>query len=104
MVYFLLFLLVFNLYFYFDLILPPKVKIIQPQNKEVVKSDSVVFKGYVDRISDLFINEIPVYFDENGYFEKEFFLKQGVNRFIIKVVKFLGQEKKFEYEIVFFPK
>jgi len=101
---FLIFLLIFNLYFFLDLILPPKIKIISPQNKERVYNDSVTFKGYADKRGELFINELPVYFDEHGYFEKTFYLKEGLNKFIIKERKFWGQETKIEREIFFLPR
>ena len=84
--------------------MPPKIKIISPQNKERVYNDSVTFKGYADKRGELFINELPVYFDEHGYFEKTFYLKEGLNKFIIKERKFWGQETKIEREIFFLPR
>jgi len=101
---FLIFLLIFNLYFFLDLVLPPKIKIISPQNKERVYTDSVTFKGYADKRGELFINELPVYFDEHGYFEKTFYLKEGINKFIIKERKFWGQETKIKREIIYLPR
>lgn len=97
----LIILLLFNLYLFLDLVLPPKIKIIAPQEKEVFYDNKVVFKGYVDRRGELFINEVPVYFDENGYFEKEFYLNEGLNKFIIKERKFWGQEKVIERNVIY---
>jgi hypothetical protein len=98
---FLILLFLFNAYLFFDLIFPPKIKIIEPQNKIVVKTNSINFKGFVDKRSELFINELPVYFDNNGYFEQTFYLKEGLNKFIIKAKKFWGQEKIIEREIFY---
>lgn len=100
---FLILLLFFNFYFYFDLVSPPRIKVISPQNKEVFKTNSVVFKGFADKRGELFINEIPIYLNDNSYFENEFFLKEGVNRFIIREKKFWGQEKQLIKEIYFVP-
>jgi hypothetical protein len=99
----LILLLSFNFYLFFNLALPPKIKIIFPKNKEISYNDNIIFKGYADKRGDLFINEIPVYFNDKGYFEKEFFLKKGINRFIIKEIKFWGQETKIEREIIYLP-
>ena len=99
--YLMIFLLIFNLYFFFDLVLPPKIKIISPKEKEVFYDNKVVFRGYADRRGEFFINEVPVYFDKQGYFEKEFYLDEGLNKFIIKEVKFWGQEKKIERNVVY---
>ncbi|MCS7200643.1 MAG: hypothetical protein NZ822_00605 [Patescibacteria group bacterium] len=100
MYHFLIIILVFNLYFFLDLVLPPRVKIISPFEKEVISKNYVIFRGYADRRGDLFINEIPVLFDEKGYFEKIFYLKKGVNRFIIRERKFWGQERIIEREVI----
>lgn len=99
--YVLIIILVFNLYFFVDLVLPPKIKIISPKEREILTKNYVVFKGYVDKRGDLFINEIPVLFDDNGYFERIFYLKKGVNKFIIKEKKFWGQEKIIERTIIY---
>jgi hypothetical protein len=98
---FLILLLIFNLYIFIDLISPPKIKIIYPKNKEIVYNDNIKFIGVIDKRSELFINEIPVYFNDNGYFEKIFYLKEGLNKFIIKAKKIWGQEKKIEMDIIY---
>jgi hypothetical protein len=97
-------LLIFNLYLFLDLVLPPKISLISPENKQIVYNDSVVFKGYTDKRGELFINELPVYFDNNGYFEKKFYLKEGINRFIIRERKFWNQETKIEREVIYLPR
>jgi hypothetical protein len=101
---FLILLLLFNLYIFFDLALPPKIKIISPKNKETVYNNSITFKGFADKRGELFINELPVYFDNRGYFEKTFYLKEGKNRFIIRERKFWGQETKIEREVIYLPR
>jgi hypothetical protein len=100
----LILLLLFNLYLFLDLVLPPKMKIISPQNKEISYNDNVTLKGFADKRSELFINELPVYFDNRGYFEKIFYLKEGINRFIIRERKFWGQETKIEREVIYLPR
>jgi hypothetical protein len=97
----LILLLILNIYFFFDLISPPKIKLIYPENKIVVKSDNIIFRGFVDKRSELFINELPIYFDNKGYFEQTFYLKEGLNKFIIKAKKYWGQEKIIEREIFY---
>jgi hypothetical protein len=101
---FLILLLIFNIYLFLDLVLPPKIKIISPQNKKAVYNDSITFKGFTDKRGELFINELPVYFDNRGYFEKTFYLKEGINKFIIKERKFWGQEAKIEREVIYLPR
>lgn len=97
----LILLFLFNSYLFFDLVSPPKIKIIEPQNKTVIKKDNIVFKGFVDKRGELFINELPIYFDNNGYFQQTFYLKEGLNKFIIKAKKFWGQKKVVEREIFY---
>ncbi|GIW65166.1 MAG: hypothetical protein KatS3mg093_145 [Candidatus Parcubacteria bacterium] len=97
----LILILIFNIYFYLDLVLPPKIKVISPKNEEIVDKSYVLFRGYADKRGDLFINEIPILFDDQGYFEKIFYLKKGVNKFIIKEKKFWGQEKIIERKVIY---
>jgi hypothetical protein len=97
----LILILIFNIYFYLDLVLPPKVKIISPKNKEVVNKNYVVFRGYADKRGELFINGLPILFNDQGYFEKIFYLKKGENKFIIKEKKFWGQEKIIERTVIY---
>jgi len=99
--FFLIFFLIFNFYFFLDLVLPPRIKIYYPKNKQVVYHDTLTFKGKVDKRGIFFINNLPVYFNDNGHFEKVFYLKEGLNRFIITGRKFWGQETKMNYEIIY---
>lgn len=94
-------LLIINIYFFLDLVLPPQIKIVSPKEKEILSKDYVIFRGYADKRGELFINEIPVLFNEKGYFEKIFYLKKGTNKFIIKEKKFWGQEKIIERNIIY---
>lgn len=98
---FLILLLIFNFYFFIDLILPPKIKIFYPQDNQIVRNDSIVFKGCADKRGDLFINEVQVYLDKNGCFQKIFYLKKGLNKFIIKERKFWGQQTIIERNIIY---
>lgn len=97
----LIIILIINFYFFIDLILPPSIKIIEPKKEQIFYDNKVSFKGYADKRGELFINEVPVYFDENGYFEKEFYLNEGLNKFIIRERKFWGQEKKIERNVIY---
>lgn len=99
--YVLIIILLFNLYFFIDLVLPPKIKIISPKENEVLGKDYVIFRGYADKRGELFINEVPVLLNDKGYFERIFYLKKGENKFIIRERKFWGQEKIIERRVIY---
>lgn len=92
--------LTINFYLFFNLVSPPKIKIIYPTN-EIINTNPIVMKGYADKRGDLFINDVPIYLQNNGYFEKEFYLKKGVNKFIFKSIKHWGQVSLVEKKIIF---
>jgi len=99
MIYFLFFLFLLNSYFYVDLLLPPRITLIYPPKRDFETYENHIFiKGYVDRRAEIYLNGelIP---SKDGYFEREYYLKEGVNRFIIKAKKFWGQEKVIEVRI-----
>ncbi|BCX15434.1 MAG: hypothetical protein KatS3mg097_326 [Candidatus Parcubacteria bacterium] len=91
--------LAINLYLFFNLVLPPKIKLIYPTN-EIVNSNPIIIKGYTDKRGELFINAVPVYLQNDGYFEKEFYLKEGVNNFTFKAIKHWGQTSLVEKKII----
>lgn len=98
MIYLLLTIFVLNSYLYVDLLLPPKIKLIYPPLKLTTSEKKITIKGIIDRRADLYINDefLPT---KGGYFEKEYYLKEGVNNFIIRARKFWGQEKIIEVNI-----
>ncbi|MER3407155.1 MAG: hypothetical protein C4278_01905 [Patescibacteria group bacterium] len=104
MIYLLLFIFLFNSYLFLSLILPPKLDVLYPPSRIVVNENKIVFKGFVDKNSDLYLNNEILLKNEKGYFEKEIYLKEGINRFIIKARKFWGQETKKEFEIIYLKK
>jgi transcriptional regulator with XRE-family HTH domain len=82
--------LIFILYQIFNLIMPPKIKIIYPPNNIVSYSKVIKIKGYVDTRSKFFINGEMVIFNEKGYFEKEAILKKGANKFVLEAENYFG--------------
>ncbi|MEM5875707.1 MAG: hypothetical protein QXX45_04055 [Candidatus Aenigmatarchaeota archaeon] len=98
MLYLLFFIFLLNSYFYADLLLPPKLNLIFPPPNLSVSDSKITFRGFVDKRAFLYINDefLPT---KNGYFEKEYYLKEGINTFIIKARKFWGQEKILKVQI-----
>lgn len=97
---FLILLLIYNAYLYLDLLLPPKIEIIFPPQNYVTSSEVIKLKGKVDKRAEVYFNDILIPQKEKGYFEKEIYLKEGINRFIIRGVKFWGQESRKEIKII----
>jgi hypothetical protein len=64
----------------------------------------LLLKALLTKEVSFLLNELPVYFDNRGYFEKTFYLKEGKNRFIIRERKFWGQETKIEREVIYLPR
>ncbi|MFZ8806102.1 MAG: hypothetical protein ACO2OW_00715 [Minisyncoccia bacterium] len=104
MIYFLLILFLYNSYLYIDLLLPPKINIVFPPENYKTFSPSIKIKGFIDPRADVYINSIFVPKKSKNYFEKDFYLKEGLNRFIIKGVKFWGQEKEVEIKVFYVKK
>ncbi|GBD34760.1 hypothetical protein HRbin35_00505 [bacterium HR35] len=96
----LILLLIYNAYLYLDLLLPPKIEIIFPPENYATSSEVIKLKGKIDKRADIYINDILIPQKEKGYFEKELYLKEGINRFIIRGVKFWGQENKKEIKVI----
>jgi cytoskeletal protein RodZ len=75
----------FYLGFYFNnLISPPKLIIIYPQENQSVSENPIVVKGETAPETEVYINGATVLINNNGYFEKEITLKKGLNRIVIE--------------------
>jgi len=97
-------LFLFNSYLYLDLLLPPSVEIIFPPKNYTTSSPIITIKGFIDSRADVYINDVFAPKKSKNYFEKDFYLKEGLNRFIIKGVKFWGQEKEEEIKVFYVKK
>ena len=85
-----LFLIIFFLYQFLKIVLPPKITIIYPQDEFYSYEKQITIKGYVDKNSTFFINRDQVFPDDNGYFEKIAVLKPGLNQFILEAINYWG--------------
>jgi len=75
----------FYLGFYFNnLISPPKLTIIYPQENQSITTNPIIIRGETDPETEVYINGATVLIDNNGYFEKEITLKKGLNRVVVE--------------------
>lgn len=71
--------------FYFNnLISPPNLKIIYPTVNQTTNENPITVKGETEPETEVYINGSTVLIEDNGYFEKEINLKQGLNKIIIE--------------------
>ncbi len=66
---------------------PPKLQITQPLNDQTTTSQYLTVKGKTDSDSSLDINNSPVKVNQDGTFEKEITLNEGINIITVKVRK-----------------
>mgnify|MGYP002682407251 FL=1 len=66
---------------------PPKLQITEPQNNLTTTSQYLTIKGITEENSSLDINDSPVKINNDGTFEKELTLKEGVNLITVTVRK-----------------
>ena len=83
----LLFLLIFlswQLYLYFK---PPELKVISPKAYQVkVKKNYYIIEGFVERDTEVRVNDSVVLPDKDGKFKYKVNLFEGENKFIIKAI------------------
>lgn len=73
-------------------ILPPPLEVSNPKKGAVVSSSVVIVSGITDPNATVFINEIPVTLDQQGYFEKKIDLFSEKSTIEIKSVNRFGKE------------
>lgn len=85
-----LFLIVFLIYQFLNIVSPPKIKIIFPSDNFYSYEKQITIKGYVEKNSTFFINKEQVFPDKNGYFEKNVMLRPGINKFVLEAINYFG--------------
>ncbi|MCL4358531.1 MAG: helix-turn-helix domain-containing protein [Patescibacteria group bacterium] len=85
-----LILIIFILYQFSKLILPPKIKIFYPSQNFVSSQNSLVIKGYLNPRNSLMINDEIITTDRNGNFQEPVLLRPGRNDFVFEGTNFWG--------------
>ena len=96
-IYFIIIIAVGLAFFYFlrqisVLINPPRLTIESP-SEEIVDNPNITIKGLTDQRVKLTINDVEVYVNEKGEFQKDFELQTGLNIFKIKAENNLKKEQ-----------
>lgn len=83
----------------------PKIEIIVPAGEKIAVFEPMIkLSGRVDNFRDkLTIGGEEIFISENGRFEKEYWLRPGVNEIEFKVKRFLGKEIRIIKEAIYQP-
>lgn len=83
----------------------PIITFNNPEDALITTSEpSIILRGAIKNTGDsIFINEVPVYINELGEFQKEFSLDIGVNTFEVVAKRFLGRETRVMRQVVYEP-
>ncbi len=73
------------------IILGPKIELSTPQDGEIVAGTSISVRGTVLRAKSLYINGIPVFFNEDGNFETRLAVYPGSNILILEAYDRFGR-------------
>jgi len=82
------------------IISPPEVNIIEPRDNLVTSNNSVIVYGLTEPEAQVTINGELVASSNDGVFNKEVNLKDGINTIIIEVKKKYGREIVIERQIL----
>jgi len=89
------------LLFYFrQLVTPPKLIIIYPEENLALNSSSVKISGQTEAEAEIRVNGEIVLNNNQGYFEQEVSLKKGLNNLIIRAKKKYSQEQIINRQIL----
>lgn len=70
----------------------PELVILNPSNNAIINESSVIIKGKTDVGNNLFINNQPALVDENGFFNENIILREGINVISVKSVNQFNKE------------
>lgn len=70
----------------------------------VVSELDFKIEGRIKPGDQLMINKENIYVDENGYFQKDYFLQPGLNIVQFQIKRFLGRETIITKQVLYLPK
>lgn len=93
------FLLGYIIFQYRFSLINPRVEIISPKEGEIIYKKEIIISGKTDANAAIYINDIPMSLNENGYFKKIIDLFPGKTTFKIKAVNRFGRETIVERRV-----
>lgn len=95
---FLIFFIIYGLFESYNLILGPKINILEPKNGANFLEPIITIKGNAKNISFISINDRQIYVDKSGYFEDKILLLPGYNIISVKAKDRFGKniEKRLQ--------
>lgn len=79
---------------------PPKLEIYSPEEGVVITENSIFVRGKTEKEIHLTINESPIIIDNNGFFEKNINLSNGLNTITISATKKHGKTTRLTRHII----
>lgn len=79
---------------------PPVLSLVTPQDNERIDSDVLVVSGESDKEAQVFINSQEVFVDQQGNFQEQIVLSEGLNTIEIVARNKLGRERKIVRNIL----
>jgi hypothetical protein len=75
------------------IVTPPELIVINPPDNFVAKNTLLKINGLTEKEAEVFINNQPVSYNKEGYFEETISLKPGLNKIRISVNRGDGRER-----------
>lgn len=79
---------------------PPALKIITPSDNEQINTDTLVISGESDPEAAIFVNGQQVFVDQEGNFQEQIILAEGLNIIEILARNKLGRERMFAKNVL----
>ena len=83
-----------------NIIAPPKLEIIYPEEEFITTDKNLILKGKTEPEISVLVNGEEVDVEKDGYFEQNIILKEGVNTIEITAHKKQGEENKVTRQVL----
>jgi hypothetical protein len=82
----------------------PQIKIDEPQNGTVFEEPLVVIRGRTRNINSIFLNDRPIFIDDEGYLSEKLLLSAGYNIIELQAKDRFGKTTEERLELVYLEK
>ncbi|MDX9855347.1 MAG: helix-turn-helix domain-containing protein [Parcubacteria group bacterium] len=82
-----------------DFVSIPDLVILNPESGSIINDDQVVVSGRTDAGNEVFINNQPILVDENGSFQENLILRNGINIITVRSINRFDKESVREISV-----
>lgn len=90
----------YGIFRFAPLFMGPHIAILTPQNMSLVTADFTDIEIETKRVSELFVNDLPIFINADGVTTHRVYLEEGISTISIKAQDIYDSFKEIEFSVI----